>query len=325
MTLKTRFYTDHTALTEHQAQRLQTPHKNWYTVEVKPPKQHDLPATLNQFIAGIRELQTKWFKLRNTSPHIAFEIRRPHPETLKFQFAVPTKRLERKIRTQLSTQIPDIQFTDGVEGLPVTENITAGGGFLTAGRQDWYPFKTDFDNPPVNALASTFHRHAMQNTRFVVQILFKPVVGERIQHWLWKKQAYKQIRYLKKEKEQLWGSRSPTKREKRQADAIEAKAGNSRFHTTIRFAVINAKEYTKSRVKELAGAYNTYENPETGQYLDTVTVEALREQRIFDFLQAVTDRRYSGWGRKFQASLDELAAFVSLPSVDRENIRFAEP
>ncbi|WP_049937259.1 hypothetical protein [Haloplanus natans] len=325
MSLRNRIYQDHITVTEEQAQRLSYSTGTWYDIEVRPPKNKDVPTTLREFAAGIRELQTKWLKIRNASPTIAFEIRRHTPDKLTFQFSTPTKRLERKVRTQLSNQVPGVEFGDGVEGLPVGEESTAGGGFLTAGRRDWYPFRTDFDEPPVNSLVSTFHRHAMQNTSFVVQVLFKPVVGERVQRWLWKKQAYKQIQYLKKEKEQLWGSRSPTKREKRQADSIEAKAGNSRFHTTIRFAVIGADEYTKSRVKELAGAYNTYENPETGQYLDTVTVEALREQRIFDFLQAVADRSYSGWGRRFQSSLDELAAFVSLPSNSRENIQFAQP
>jgi len=325
MSVRNRLYQDHITLDKEQAEGLSYSNGTWYNVEVRPPKDENIPATLREFAAGIRELQTKWLKLRNASPTIAFEIRRHTPEKLQFQFSTPTKRLERKIRTQLSNQVPGVEFGDGVEGLPVGEELPAGGGFLTSGRRDWYPFRQDFDSPPVNSLVSTFHRHAMQNTSFVVQVLFKPVVGERMQRWLWKKQAYRQIRYLKKEKEQLWGYRSPTKREKRQADAIEAKAGNSRFHTTIRFAVIGAEEYTKSRVKELSGAYNTYENPETGQYLDTVTVEALREQRIFDFLQAVADRKYAGWGRRFQASLDELAAFVSLPSVDRENIQFAEP
>jgi hypothetical protein len=325
MGIKNQLYHDHITLGEEQASRLSYSTENWYNIEVRPPKDEKIPAELEEFAAGIRELQTKWFKLRNASPTIAFEIRRASPETLRFQFSVPTKRLERKIRTQLSNQVPGVEFGDGAEGLPVAKDSTAGGGFLTAGRRDWYPFRQDFDDPPVNSLASTFHRHAMRNTSFVVQILFKPVVGERVQRWLWKKQAYKQVNFLKKEKEKLWGSRSPTKREKRQADAIEAKAGNSRFHTTIRFAVIGAEEYTKSRVKEIAGAYNIYENPETGQYLDIVTVEALRRQRIFDFLQAVADRRYASWGRRFQASLDELAAFVSLPNIDRGNIQFAEP
>jgi len=325
MTLKNRIYTDHITFTEEQAAPLQHSTGDWHTIEVKPPKDTDLPATLDQFTAGIRELQTKWLKLRNTSPTIAFEIRRHTPETIQFQYATPTKRLERKIRTQLSTQIPEVGFDDGADGLPITENSTAGGGFLTAGRRDWYPLKTSFDNPPVNSLVSSFHRHAMQDTQFVVQILFKPVVGERIHRWLWKKQAYKQIQYLTKEKEQLWGSRSPTKREKRQADAIEAKAGASRFHTTIRFAVINAGEHTKSRVKEIAGAFNTYENPETGQYLDTVTVETLRDTRIRDFLQTIANRNFGGWSHRFQASINELAAFLALPTVNRSNIQFAQP
>lgn len=325
MRLRDRLYHDKITVNEEQVPQLSHSNGTWYNVQAKPPKNEELPATLKGFTAGIRELQTKWLKLRNVSPTIAFEIRRHTPEKLEFQFSTPTKRLERKVRTQLSNEIPTIEFDDGVEGLPVAEGSTVGGGFLTSGRRDWYPFRQDFDNPPVNSLVSTFHRHAMQNTQFVVQVLFQPVVGERIQRWLWKNQAYKQIHYLKKEKEKLWGSRSPTRREKRQADAIEAKAGNSRFHTSIRFVVVNADEYTKSRIKEVAGAYNTYENPETGQYLDTVTVETLRKQSLIDFLQSVADRRYGGWGRRFQASLNELAAFVSLPSIKRENIQYAQP
>jgi hypothetical protein len=188
MNLKDRVYNQEITVDEQQAKQLQYANSTWYNVEAKPPKDEHIPATLNQFIAGIRELQTKWVKLRNISPTIVFEIRRHTPGKIIFQFSTPTKRLERKVRTQLSNQIPQIRFDDGVEGLPISEESTAGGGILTTGRRDWYPLRQDFDKPPVNSLVSTFHRHAMRNTSFVVQLLFKPVIGERIQRWLWKKQ-----------------------------------------------------------------------------------------------------------------------------------------
>ncbi|MCU4753442.1 hypothetical protein OB919_15870 [Halobacteria archaeon AArc-curdl1] len=165
----------------------------------------------------------------------------------------------------------------------------------------------------------------MQDTKIVVQVLFQPSVGRPLRSWWWTRRAYKRIGYLRKEKEKLWGSRSPTPREKRQANAIEAKAGNNRFHTVIRFVVIGAGEYTRSRVKELSGAFNVYENPETGQYFDTVTVQSLWEGRIVDFCRSVADREFDSWALKFQTGVPELAALVSIPNRQQENISYAQP
>jgi hypothetical protein len=160
----------------------------------------------------------------------------------------------------------------------------------------------------------------MRDTQFVIQVVFRPVVGTPLRSWWWSRRAYKRIGYLRKEKEKLWGSRSPTPRERQQADAIEWKAGSPRFHVSIRFLTVNAGEYTRSRVKELAGAFNVFENPETGQYLNAVTVSVLRRSSLLRFGEAVADREFRQWSRRFQASTQELAALVSLPTVDQQNI-----
>ena len=133
MSVRNRLYQDHITLDEEQASQLSYSNRTWYNVEVRPPKNGDIPATLREFAAGIRELQTKWLKLRNASPVIAFEIRRHTPDKLQFQFSTPTKRLERKIRTQLSNQVPGVEFGDGLEGLPAGEDRPQAADSLPLG------------------------------------------------------------------------------------------------------------------------------------------------------------------------------------------------
>lgn len=305
---------------EDEAERLQRLGSHLHTTEVHPPSHGNVPDVLNQFVKAIYEPQTKWLGLKNASPVAAFEIRRPTPEQLRFQFAVPTKRLERKVRNHLKNQVPGVSFSDGVSGLPVTDDSTVSGGLLTTGRNDWYPLETDFDDPPNNAVISGLHRHAMTDTGVVLQLLFQPAVGKPLQSWWWTRRAYKRIGYLRKEKQKLWGSRSPTPREKQQAKAVESKAGSARFHVSIRVCMTNADPNIRSRLKEIAGGFNVYENPESGQYLNTVTVKSYRQKSLHRFAEAVAARRFAGWSRSFQASQQELAALLSIPDKQQHNL-----
>lgn len=325
MTLRDRLYHTHFEPDGEQVVRLRNPISTDYTVEVRPPRNQSLPASLEGFVRGIQELQTRWFGLKNASPVITLEIRRTTSDSLRFQFSVPTKRLERKLRAQLPNEIPDVDFDDGVTGLPVTEEDSIGGGLLTVGRRDWYPLQTEFQSPPINSLTGALHRHAMQRTTIIVQILFQPVIGQPLRSWWRTRRTYQHIGFLRKEKEKLWGSRSPTPREKKQADAIEAKAGTTRWKTSIRFLIIGAEEYTASRVKELAGAFNVYENPATGQYLNAVTVRSIRTAPIYRFCRAAANREFAGWSRAFHASTPELAALVSLPDRAQDNLNNSHP
>lgn len=323
--IRDRLFHTTATLNEEHAQRLQFSKGTWYTVRVLPPTNTSIPATLNRFVASIKEIQTTWLKLRNTSPVTAYEIRRPTPDSLTVQYAVPTNRLERKVRTHLTNEIPDVQFADGVNGLPVTEDDDVGGGMLTVGRPDWFPLKTDFDHPPANSIAASLHRHAMQNTRFVIQILFQPNAGQPLRRWWWRRRGYQQRNYLKKEKENIWGSVQPTRRERDQARAIDDKVGNARFHTSIRFTIIGAGEYTPSRVKELAGAFNVFESPVTGQYLNANTVRSLRQKRVLGFANAIANRSFSRWNLRFHTTEAELAGLLALPSIDQPNLRRTQP
>jgi hypothetical protein len=150
------------------------------------------------------------------------------------------------------------------------------------------------------------------------------VAGRPLRSWYRNRRTYQRIGYLRKEKEKLWNNRPPTPREKQQADAIERKAGTTRFHVSIRLLCINSAEYTPSRVKELAGGFNIYENPDTGQYLNAVTVQTL-ESRILDFAETVKQRRFGNWHRRFHASSEELAGLVSIPDRTQKNIQNAKP
>lgn len=311
-------------LNEAQAQHLSYAPEG-YTVQVKPPGHSSIPATLGRFVRGVLEFQTKWFGTRNTSPTIAYEIRRSISDEMTLQYWVPTKRLERKVRTQLTNEIPDISFEPGHSGLPVAQGDSIGGAILTTGRRDWYPIETEFDHPPTNSLVSTLHRDAMPDTRIVLQILLKPVCGRPVRSWWRKQRTYQQIGYLRKTKEGLWNSRKPTLRERRQARAIERKAGIPRFYTSIRVLVIGAGSSTRNRLKEVTGGLNVYQDPDTGQYLEQITVRSPLSSRIVRFASAVNNRRFGRWHRRFQVSIPEVAGLVAIPDKSQRNIATAKP
>jgi hypothetical protein len=162
----------------------------------------------------------------------------------------------------------------------------------------------------------------MQGTRIIIQVLFQPWIGQPVRNRLWIRRAYKQLGYLRKQKPDVlpWHDRPATPREKRQADEIEEKAGNPRFQVSIRFLVIDAGEHTPSRVKELAGAFNVFEDGTTGQYLNTETIRPYWESRFIEYADAVRRRQFEGWSLAFQASQKEVAALVSLPNRSQDNI-----
>jgi hypothetical protein len=81
-----------TELNAPDAALLQTVGHDWYAVEVNPPRNSNTPATLDRFTRNIMEIQSKWLGLRNASPITAFGVRRPSPEGLRFQCAVPRGR-----------------------------------------------------------------------------------------------------------------------------------------------------------------------------------------------------------------------------------------
>jgi hypothetical protein len=295
-----------------------------YTTQVKPPRNHGADAVL-PVVRAMMELSTRWLGLRNDSPVMAFEIRRPMPDTLTLQYSVPTKRLDRKIRNELRQTVPGVAFDEGATGLPVTSTESVGGGILTLGRKDWYPLETDHDSPANNAVTSLLHRHAMPNAKIVIQLLVQPVAGQPVRQWWWKHRACKTVGYLRKEKENLWGSRPPTPRERQQADAVERKAATPRFKTSLRVVVIGADEQTPSYVHEVASGYNVFESLETGQFFTTETVAPFRERRVVNFAQAVAGRQFGRWSRAFSLNPEELACLLSLPSQDQQNIVRADP
>jgi len=313
-----------TQVDRSQAEILSTPLHDLYAVEVKPLRS-EVPAKLEEFVRGLLEIQSTWMGTKNASPIVTYEIQRPSPDRLFLQFLVPTKRMERKVRTQLSNQVPGVGFEEGETRLPVKIGDSIGGGYLTTGRKDYFPLRTDFDSPPINSLVAALHRHAMIDTKVVVQITFQPVAGEPLKESWRKRRGYQTVGFLRKEKEKLWGSRSPTPRERDQADAVERKMGQRRYWVSIRFALISAGEYTPSRIKELAGAFNVFENSDTGQYLDMVTLRSIRRKRFHEHFKAVKSRRFKGYSLRFQASTEELAALVSIPDRGQENLRKSSP
>lgn len=323
--VKNNLFTVSTEVSEEEAEQLRNPVTGMSTIQVKPPAGSSLPATVDNVVKGIYEIQTKWLKIQNESPVAALEIRRDDMDSISVQFGAPTQRLERKIRSHLQGAIPGVRFGQGQAGIPVYGGETVGGGLLTSGLADWYPLQTEFDEPPLNALVGTLHQHAMQDSSFLIQILFQPVAGHPVRRWWWRRRAYKRINYLRKEKSDLWNNRAATPREKTQADAIETKAGSPRFWVTIRFVIVGAEEYVPSRVKELAGAFNRFESTETGQYLDMKTVRSVFPHRIKQYSSEVARREFDRWTLRFQVSMQELAGLLAIPDRVQDNYQTATP
>jgi len=314
-----------TTLDEQTAGKLQHNPPCHRFIAVQPPADQSLPATLDRFIRGITETQTTWLGLRNTSPIVVFEIVRPAPGTIRLRYGVPTRRLERKVRLHLTERLPEATFEETDGGLPVAEDVAVGGGHLEPSRRDDYPFRTDHDRPPLNHIVGTLHRHAMQDTRFVIQLLFKPVADEPLREWWRRNRAYRRVTYLRKNKEGLLSSRQPTPQERQQADAVEQKVGATRYTAAVRVLVVGAGDHTPSRVKEVAGAFNAFDHPTTGQGFRFTVVDSLRARRVQGFAEAVHRRDLSGYALPFQVSAPELAGMVALPDRDQQNITTAQP
>lgn len=317
--------TDTAELAAEEAEQLQRSPVQYRFIRVNPPVHNAVPDNVAEFIGNIKEPQTKWLKLKNISPIVAYEIIRSAPDNLRFQYAVPTKRMERKVRGQLPETVNGISFDNGTGSLPVDEDDTIGGGFFTTGRADWHPLQTEFDQPPINHVAASLHQDAMRDTRFVIQILFQPNVSLSPHRLYWNRRAYKHRNYLKKEKERLWDTVQPTSRERNQSKAVDRKAGNLRFNTSIRILIINGGEYTKSRLKEVAAGFNAFENADTGQYLNIETVSSWKEDHIRRFADTIRLRTFGRWSRSFQTYQPELGGLLTVPDREQDNIATAAP
>jgi hypothetical protein len=278
-----------------------------------------VPATLPRFITGITEYQTKLLSIKNTSPTIAFEIQRFTPSKLHLQFTTQSSRVDRKLRTHLSEQIPSIEFEEGTTNLPIIEGESVGVGILSLRRKDVYPLETEFERPPLNSVITPLHRHAMRDSRILIQILFKPVAGHPVKKRRWHSEATRESTTLRSEKVGVlpWNDRDATPREKNQARRIDEKAGSPRFNVAIRILVVGAGDYTTSRIKEVSGGLNIFGDTDTGQSFQTRTVRSLRETPIRKTVTQIRDRTFS---HSFQLSLQELAALISIPDRDQQNL-----
>jgi len=320
-----RFYNTHIVLDAEQADQLRNPETDWNTVEARPPKHAELPAVPVSLIDGIREMKTKWLGLRNTSPALAFEIRRDNTDQLSFQYSVPTNRLERKLRNHLADAMPDIELREiDEDGIPVTEDDSLGGGTFSLTQRDWNPLKTSYDEPPTNPVIGTLHQQAMQDTKFVVQVLFRSVAGKPLRR-LWDKSfAHNRINQLRDEKEQLIGRRKATATEKQQAKLIDQKINQPLFEAELRVAVIGAGEHTPSRIHELSGAYNRYNNSESGQSFKADVAQSIRSPPMLWFGEAVATKTFGEGYRRFRVTAEELAALVALPDRTQNNLAYAK-
>ena len=307
-------------LDEDRAERLRHPIAGDYTVGVYPPRRGDTTPVLTQLAKQLRSARTGLFGLRNQSPVIAYELRRPRPDRLGLQLAVPSKRVERTYRTQLPLHVDRVQFTDGTDGLPVTAEDSIGGAVWTTTKPWPYPLRTTFQAPPINSVVATLHRHAMQNTRFVLQILAQPIAG-RLRHWWGRKIAGWTRDELRTEQEGVVRSRQPTRYEREQANAVDTKSRQPHWQVSIRLVVINGDEYTLSRAAEIGSAFSMYENAESGQRLRMQPLKVVRRSEIRRFAQAVAERRFGSSAAAFRVTDQELGALLSVPiRADQSNL-----
>ncbi|WP_207587094.1 hypothetical protein [Halomontanus rarus] len=309
------------------ASRLQYPSNQHRVIELHPPPDQQAPTALPELFQALRTPRTDWTRVRNRSACLAIELHRPHPDTLHLQAAVPTARHERILRLQLADHVPGITFSDGISGLPVDTGTTVAGGLITTTHQDWYPLRIDRPNPLLNAVVAALHPHAMQDTRVVIQLLCKPVTGHPVRRWWWHRRSANHCVYLRKEKERLWGNRSPTNRERQQARAITHKSSQSLWWCSIRLFIAGqgATSHTQSRLQELATAFRGAADPETGQALTMRPVRPWRASELRRFCQAIADRRFASSSARFRITDAELGALASVPTRQQSNLTLSEP
>lgn len=326
MRLLSRFTTDHLTVDAATAERLRHPATAGPTIAIQPPRADSVPATLPEVFQSLRETRTGLLGLGNRSPVIAYELRRQTTDTLRLQVSVPTNRLERTVRTQLQSRLPAIGFAPGSDGLPVAEGTAVAGATLSPAKAAYYPLRTEFPVPPMTHIAAALHRHAMQETEVVLQVLAQPIAGQPVRNWLHRLQGGKQMDYLTKEKEQLWGTRSPTQLEREQARQIEQKITQPQWRTSIRVLVMRPTEaYLASRIQEVANTVRIFERAASGQRLSTRHIEPLRTSELTRFVESVADRRFGTSSDAFRTSTAELAAVLSIPSRGQENLQHAPP
>ncbi|QIB75395.1 hypothetical protein G3I44_14490 [Halogeometricum borinquense] len=318
-----RFKQDRLELDEQRAERLQAPAWQGYVVEVRPPRGHSV-SDITSVLRTLRAPRTKWLGLKNTSAYIVFEIIRDS-RGLRFQYAVPTKTVERELRSQLHTVIPNASFHEGTSGLPVIPERAVAGGLVSTGRQSWYPLYTDHTQPVMNGVAASLHDDAMQDTSFVIQIVARPVATDAVRSWYRSRRTGMHITYLNKEKEQLWGRRSPTPLERRKAQAVETKMRAPLWQASIRCITVSypTNEALPARFYESVAGFSRMENDQTGQFLRPKPVQTWREASLYGFAQAVADRQFNGWSRWWYATSPELGALLTPPNIRQDNISAA--
>ena len=294
------------------ADQLRRPYNQDYTVNIHPPRRGDVHPTQTPVVKHLRSTRTAFLGFGNRSPVIAYELHRPQPDSLRLQIAVPSKRLERGYRTQLPQYADGVRFEDGSDGLPVSEEDSIGGATWTTTRSWPYPLRTSFQAPPLNSVVATLHRHAMRDTRFVLQILAQPVAGHLRRYWGRKVAGWTRDE-LRTEQEGVVRSRQPTRYEREQAAAVDTKSRQPQWKVSIRLVVIGGEDYTLSRAAEVGSAFSMFGNEESGQRLRMQPLKVVRRSEIKRFAQAVANRSFGGSSAAFRVTDEELGALLSVP------------
>lgn len=314
----------YTRVTATQAASLAQPVSELYPVKVALPYDREAPATLSGVVQAVTEVQTGLGGVHNQSHTFAFEIRRPTPEELRVQFVFPRARLGRKARLALKTHVPTASVSDGTSGLPIHADDSLGGGFLRPRRPDWVPVKTSFTSPPTNHLIAALHPDAMPDTRFVVQVLVQPVAGRSLRQWRWQCQARQRARFLRQRRNENKTSSARSQVARETAHAIDEKRTSRRFWTAIRIVIIGANKATRARLTELKGAFNHYETPTPRQYFEAIPLRSLQTKRFLRFGRAVAHLSFAE-SLRFQATTEEVGAFIAIPTNDQRNLEVGKP
>jgi len=316
--LRDRLTASATEVDAEQIRLLRRGNPNMRPISVQPPAHGTVPTTIRRVLQTVYQRRTGLLGIGNRSRPVVFEIRRATPDTVTLQFCVETEREERTLRTQLAAAIDGIEFGEGVTGLPIAEGQLLGGGLLVPKQAAWNPLRAEFESPPTDAVLAALHRHAMQDTSFVIQLLCVPVAGQPLRTRLFRYRARKQSTYLREHSEQLVGRRTSTVQERSRAAAIERKVRQPLWWVSIRVVVVGTGEYTVPRLQEVCAGFNVFENPESGQGLQVIPVSPVRSTDIVRFGRSVAKQRFRQWSRRFRVSSRELGALVAVPTGSRE-------
>lgn len=244
--------------------------------------------------------------LRHVDSNITFEIA-SDSGTISFYFWLPNFTLERRARSQISAFYPKCNITKPREyfGIDIKNGDFAAGAYLKLKRHCLFPVRMDFEVDALNAITAPL-TSLRDGERAVLQFCMQPA---RIGLEYKAKKMAKQFRFEINSQGKKTLSRSL--RDTTAADLIEKKIGEKKYSAAIRILGFGKDKSISNIVHEVAGAFNIFTSPVTG---NGFKVRQVPGRRMPKFVATMLTREATQFHCNGKLSASELAPMVHLPA-----------